>query len=142
MDVYNYARSNLDDWESATAGTFAAMLLKTGAAFDIDNQFVDDLTPGSNEVTSVGYARVDLVGFDLQVNTTDDATYFVATRPDFGVITTGQTVVSMVVYRRAVATVDTDTTSTLLGWQDLNVDTAASSPFRVVFPSNRMFKAV
>lgn len=125
--IYNRGLDELSVW---TTGTFKFLLLKgTGYTANRDNDYVSDLTPASNEVSSAGYSRQTAGTPTRTIDDTLDRITYDCTDPSFGTVTTGQTVTGMVLYR--FVTVDAD--SPLVAYFDLSpgYDTAAFSPFVV-----------
>jgi hypothetical protein len=134
MQVTNRGRSLLDDWATAAPGTFAWALFLSAAPFDKDVATVDDLTPGSNEVTAVGYARADVDSPALVTDDATDQTQYSCTSPDFGSLTTGQVVGHLALIR----VVTTDADSVPVAWHTYASppDTADFDPFVTVFPAD------
>lgn len=125
----NLYTRGLDEWAALTTNTYKVLLLKgSGYTFAKAHDFVADLTPASNEVTSAGYSRQTLGSKTRTLDDTLDRITYDAADPNFGTITTGQTVSVMVLFRF----VTNDADSILMGYYDLtDVDTAAVVPFVV-----------
>jgi hypothetical protein len=86
------------------AADLRVLLLKT-YVIDSDDNLVNDLVPGTNEVTVAGYSRQALTGETVTEDDTNDFAYLDATDPTW-TLATGETVVGMVMYR--FVTNDTD----------------------------------
>lgn len=80
------------------AADLRVLLLKT-YVIDADDNVVDDLVPGTNEITVGGYSRQTLSGETITENDTDDFAYLDATDPVFSSLVTGETVVGAVLFR-------------------------------------------
>jgi hypothetical protein len=94
------------------------LLLKTTGAFDRDDAYVSDIS--ANELTAVGYARVQLTNPVLNQDDIMDAVYLDGDDPIFGPIAAGQTIGYMVIFRDTGA----DATSPLLMcWKVVPTDT-------------------
>lgn len=71
--AYNLAKKKfLDGALNFASADLRVLLLTSGYTFDADHEFVDDLTPGSNELTGTGYARKTLAGKATAVDNTND----------------------------------------------------------------------
>lgn len=142
MKIFNYGGDELRNWQTATAGTFAGMLVQSGS-FDRDNHFVSSVI--ADVVTVAGYGPLDLTSLLRTPDTANDWIAYTADRPDFGSLAAGQDAVAFIVYKRALATVDVDATSILIGWDDLDTgsgppDTGDIDPFKIIYPSDMLFK--
>lgn len=80
------------------AADLRVLLLKT-YVIDADDNFVDDLVPGTNEVSVSGYSRQTLSGETVTEDDTNDFAYLDATDPVFSSLATGETVVGAVLFR-------------------------------------------
>lgn len=67
------------------------MLLKSGTP-NADDNFVADITPGTNELSVAGYARVTLTTKSVTEDDTNDFAYMDADDVAFGALTAGQTI--------------------------------------------------
>jgi hypothetical protein len=67
------------------------MLLKSGTP-NADDNFVADITPGTNELSVAGYARVTLTTKSVTEDDTNDFAYMDADDVVFAALTTGQTI--------------------------------------------------
>lgn len=90
------------------------LFLKSTYTFDPDHQFVADLTPGSNEVSVAGYARQALATQVVTQDNTNNRAEADADDPDFGALTSGQTIAAAVYY----TFVTNDADSWLIGYVD------------------------
>jgi hypothetical protein len=67
------------------------MLLKSGTP-NADDNFVADITPGTNELSVAGYARVTLTTKSVTEDDTNDFAYMDADDVAFAALTAGQTI--------------------------------------------------
>lgn len=124
MTVYNRGLTRLA--AIATADLRWMLLQGTGYTFDRDDDFVDDLTPGSNEVSSSG--RETLTGGALAVDDTTNRAVCSADNPDFGTLTAGDPVTAAVLYEF----VTDDSDSTLVAYFAFDeIDSGDLDPFVV-----------
>lgn len=98
--VYNQGAQALGDgstlWLSASV---KVLLLKgTGYTPNRDHNFVSSLSPGSNEVTVLGYARQPLTSKTIVRNDTDDRIEYRAIDTPFGSLPAGETVEAAVIF--------------------------------------------
>lgn len=121
-NVYNRAKYKLlDGTADLDAGTpeLRCLLLKSGVSFDVDHNVVNDLVPGTNEISVSGYARQTLSGVALTENDTNDRGEAEANQVTFSSLAAGQTIGAAVVYKRASAGSDTDASDWLIGYYDV-----------------------
>lgn len=75
------------------------LLLLKGGTPTADTNFVNDLTPGSNELTVSGYARHTLAGETVTEDDTNDFAYLDATDAVFTALATGETITWAILFR-------------------------------------------
>lgn len=97
------------------------LLLKSGYTFDADHDVVNDLTPGSNEISVSGYARQALTGEVITRVDASDRVMFDADDVTFAALAAGQTVIAAVLYIHT----GSDATAQLLAYIDI-ADTATN----------------
>lgn len=131
LELYNNARSQLDDWETAPPGTYQWAGFKSGS-FDITDDVVDDLVPGTNEITVTGYARVDVDSPTITVNDVTNETEYRCTTPNFGTLDDGEPFTDLVLIK--VVTDDSDSIPIARGPILGTPDTGDFDPFVVPFP--------
>lgn len=123
-NVYNRSKLELlngdTDVNEGTAGRFRMLLLKS-LAFNPDHNVVNDLTPGTNELTVGGYARQNLTSVATAQDDTNDRADAQADQVTFASLTAGETIIAAVVYRH----ITNDTDSVLLAYYDV-ADTATN----------------
>lgn len=83
-------------------GDVRVLLLKSGTP-DKDNDFVSDLTPGTNELSVVGYARVACTSEAITRDDTNDWVKFVVANVAFAALTAGQTITWAIFYKHNAA---------------------------------------
>lgn len=106
------------------------LLAGTGYTFDRDHAVVADLTPGTNELSVAGYTRETLTGGTRTVNDTLERIEYTADNPDFGSLTTGQTITACVLYLH----VTNDADSPLVAYYEVTpLDAAVIDPYVVYF---------
>lgn len=125
----------LDELRDVATADLRWLLLKSGYTFDRDDATLTDLVLASNEITAAGYARVDLTGGTRSVDDVNNRVTYLATDPDFGSLTTGQTVVATVLYR--FVTNDADSIP-IAHYAVGPVDTATIDPFVVTFTDSTL----
>lgn len=126
--IYNNGLDALVDIASAD---LRWLLLKgSGYTFSPDHDTVANLTPGSNEVTASGYARVALSGGTRTVDDSTDRVNYTADNPDFGTLAAGQTITAAVLYRH----VTNDSDSVPVAYYALSpIDSGVIDPYVVHF---------
>jgi len=82
------------------------VLLMKGGSPDPDWNVVNDITPGTNELTVSGYSRQTLAGESVTEDDTNDFAYLDATDPVFSSLVTGETITYAALFR--FVTNDTD----------------------------------
>lgn len=125
-----------DNWSNG--GDFRALLLQgSGYTPNRDDVFVDDLVPGSNEVTGAGYSREVLASLTRTPTPASDRIIYGAADPNFGSIAAGETVTAMVIFLQ----VTNDADSLLVGWFQISpsVDSGDIVPFVVNFNPTGVF---
>jgi len=75
------------------------LLLKTYSVLDIDDNVIDDLVPGTNEVSVGGYSRQTLAGETITEDDSANVAYLDATDPVFTSLVTGETVQGAILFR-------------------------------------------
>lgn len=85
------------------------LLVDSGYSFDKTDEFVTDITPGTNEVTNssgTGYSRKSLSGKAITLDSGNDRVYFDASNPSYTSINTNETLAAAIIFKQA--TDDTD----------------------------------
>ncbi len=123
--VYNRAKELLATG-ALNLGTadLRVMLLQAGYAYDPDDSFVADTTPGTNELSVAGYGRIALSGVSVVRDDTLDRVVARATSVNFGSLTSGQTIASAVVFEF----VTNDADSNLVAFYNLGAVPTADVP--------------
>jgi hypothetical protein len=102
--IYNRGLDEFRDW---TTGTYQFLLLKSSAgAANRDNDFVDDLVPGTNELSVATYARVTAASKTRTIDDTNDRITYDCADPNFGAAATGQTAGQMILNKRVTNDAD------------------------------------
>jgi hypothetical protein len=98
-NVFNRAKSRIlsGDLDLGSAD-LRILLLTSGYLYDPDDDFVADLTPGSNELTVIGYARQALAGLAVAEDDANDRAGAEADQVDFGALAAGETIATGIVY--------------------------------------------
>lgn len=94
------------------------LALKSGYTFDPDHDVVNDLTPGSNELTVAGYARLTCTGEVITRDDTNNRVFFDLNDPAFAALTAGETIIALVFFIHT----GSDATAQLIAYIDV-VDT-------------------
>ena len=123
--------AGLDVMSGFVAGTFRFLLLKNGVGADPDLVYVDDLTPGTNEITVSGYSRQTAGTKSRTVDNTLNRITYDCDDPAFGTLVAGETVTGMVLYEF----VTNDADSILVAYYDLTDAATAGTAFTVVLAS-------
>lgn len=127
--IYNRGLDELAAW---TSNTFKFMLVNSGYTPNKDHDFVDDVTPGSNEISVSGYARETATTKTRTVDDTNDRIVYDCDDIDFGTPAAGETVVGMILYRE----VTNDADSILVCYFDLGSIPLTGASFIVLTGTN------
>lgn len=112
------------------AATLKVLLLKSGTP-TVDTNFVNDLTPGTNEISVSGYSRQTLSGVSVTEDDTNDFAYLDATDPVFASLVAGETITWAILFRQVTTDSDSpvycayDLTDTPTNGGDVTVQFAA-----------------
>lgn len=128
VTVYNRGLDQLNDF---TSGTYKWALLKSGYTVNRDHDFVADLTPGSNEISGSGYARVTASGKTRTIDDTNDRISYDCDDPAFGSIVAGETYVAAVLFKQ----VTNDADSILIAYFPLASTATDGSPVTPAIPA-------
>lgn len=117
--VYNRLKREVGEGFDWVAADVRILLLDDAGTYapDPDHEFVDDLTPGSNELDTDNYARAALAGKAVTLNTVDNRAEWTADDvvfADLGPTSAGPTIQAAVLY----VDVTDDTDSWLLCYLD------------------------
>ena len=113
--LYNIAcKKAVDAGLNLSSADVRVLLLKSSYTYDSDDQFVDDLTPGSNEITVSGYSRQALGSQTTTQDNTNNRAEADAADPVFSALASGETIAAAVYY----VFVSDDTDSWLIGYVD------------------------
>jgi hypothetical protein len=108
--------SILDRNVDLLADTIKVMLVKSGYAPNLDNQFIDE--GGANDPVDhrvTGTTDQTLAGKVIGKDTTGDFAYFDANDATFALVPSGETAAGVVIYKST----GVDTTSKILGFADI-----------------------
>lgn len=98
--VYNTAkRKLLDGTLDLTNDVIRAMLVTSGYTANADHDFVSDLTPGSNELSGTGYARITLSSKAFSTDDANDRGEFDAADLTWNAINAG-TAAALIIYKQ------------------------------------------
>lgn len=102
------------------AADLRVLLLKSSAP-TADTNVVNDITPGTNESTATGYARVTLTGETVTEDDTNDFAYLDADDAAFGALSGSESVTWALLFRHT----GSDATAPVYGCYDVT-DTAVN----------------
>lgn len=121
-NVYNRAKFRLlkGDMDFDLGGNLAVrcLLLKSGVAFNPDHNVVNDLTPGTNEISVGGYLRQTVGGVAVSQVDGSDWGAVQGNQVTFSALASGQTIGAAVLFLRLGAS-DADATDPLIAYYDL-----------------------
>src|SRR5262245_52225479 len=127
MGVYNRAKFKLIngtlDLDAATPEIRILLLKSSAPAFNPDHNVVNDLVPGTNEVSVAGYSRKTLASVSVTEDDTSDFAKVAAADVTFATLATGQTIGAAVVYKRAAAGSDVDANDEVIAHYSLGAGT-------------------
>lgn len=113
--MYNIAcKKAVDAGLNLATADVRVLLLKSTYTYDPDHQFVADLTPGTHEISVVGYSRQALGSQTTTQDDTNNRAEADAADPVFATLTTGQTIAAAVYF----VFVTNDADSWLIGYVD------------------------
>lgn len=126
VTIFDHGLDLMEPWESANYST----LLLQGSGYIVDpaDEFVADLTPGSNECSAVGYSRQTPTSPLRVVDDTLHLIRYDCDDFDFGSIATGQTISGLVLFQ----TTGVDASSTLIAHFPIPDIATNDNPFAVV----------
>lgn len=119
--VTNRCKNELFTGDANLDAADLRMLLLKSATPTADTNVVDDLVPGTNELTVTGYARHTLSGEAVTEDDTNDFAYLDATDPVFSSLASGETITWAILFRHTGA----DSTAPVYAAYDLT-DTATN----------------
>jgi len=112
---YNiFTKKCIDGGFAGVTADIRVLFLKSTYTFDPDHQFVGDLTPATHELSVAGYARQALATQTTTQDNINNRSEADSDDPDFGALTSGQTIASAVYFVQ----VTNDADSWLIGFVD------------------------
>lgn len=96
--AYNRFASRILGATNLLTATVRCMLVTSGYTFDADHDFVDDVTPGSNEITNTNYARQTLSSPVIELDDTNNRGEIVWNDPSFTNLAAGDTIAAAIFY--------------------------------------------
>ena len=123
MSIYPRGLQRLADL--STADLRWLLLVGGGYTFNTSHQFVADLTPGTNEATTSGYARLTATGVTVTYIGGPDEWQTTIDSPDFGALTAGETLTSIVLFDHVTSDADSPL---LQHWAIADVPTETFTP--------------
>lgn len=97
--VTNKCKYELFTGDANLDGADLRVLLLKSSAPTADTNVVNDLTPGTNELSVAGYSRQTLSGETVTEDDTNDFAYLDATDPVFSNLAAGETITWAILYR-------------------------------------------